>query len=587
MSLQTFFDNFALLADAPNGVQKLRELILQLAVEGKLVSQNPNDETASALLERIRKEKDELVRQGKIKLTQVSLIEESEAPYGVPHSWAWTSLESVGLINPRNEFEDGAPASFVPMNLVPQNYGERVKTETRLWKEIKKGFTHFAEGDVVLAKITPCFQNGKAAVMRGLKNNIGAGTTELHVFRPIVQTIYPDYVLVYLKSPNFILEGIPRMTGSAGQKRVPNDYFARNPFPLPPLEEQKRIVAKVDELMRLCDELEAQQQARRESRVRLNNATLAPLKNAASLAPEELEQASARLADNFDALYNSAETVSRLRSTILQLAVQGKLVPQDPHDEPASALLKKVKLEKEQLLRNKNIKKADDLPSIERDEMEYQIPKTWHWARLADLCEFITDGTHQTPKYTESGRIFLSAQNVKPFMFKPYIYRHVSEEDYQGYIKSRKPEFEDILLTRVGAGIGEAAVINIDIEFAFYVSIALIRPLKKYINPHYLTVWLNSPSGTQKSISNTYGKGMSQGNLNLGLIRKFVVSIPPLEEQKRIVAKVNQLMALCDELETKLRQAEEDSVRLMKAALQHVLASINQASQEESLSVLA
>ncbi len=144
------------------------------------------------------------------------------------------------------------------MTLISETSIKPIGSEKRQWGEVKKAFTHFAEDDVVLAKITPCFQNGKSAVMRGLTNNLGAGTTELHVFRPILnESVYPEYVLLYLRSPQFLSEGVEKMTGTAGQKRVPKEYFAGNPFPLPPFEEQRRIVARVDQLMSLCDELEA------------------------------------------------------------------------------------------------------------------------------------------------------------------------------------------------------------------------------------------------------------------------------------------------------------------------------------------
>jgi len=264
--------------------------------------------------------------------------------------------------------------------------------------------------------------------------------------------------------------------------------------------------------------------------------------------------------------------VGQLRQAILQLAVQGKLVPQDERDEPASVLLEKAKTDKERLIKEKKIKRKKPSLPIGPQDLEYKLPGKWEWTRLLDICEFITDGTHQTPKYTEDGRIFLSAQNIKPFRFMPEFHRFVSEEDYQGYIKNRKPEYEDILLTRVGAGIGEAAVIDKKIDFAIYVSVALIRPFKKYIDSNYLTIWLNSPIGTKKSSKNTYGKGVSQGNLNLGLINNFVVSIPPLNEQKRIVARVDQLMALCDELEAGLVQTQTEGGKLMEAVVHHVLA---------------
>jgi len=257
MKLDTFFDNLGLLFDAPNGVQMLRQMILQLAVQGKLVPQDPKDELASVLLEKIKDEKERLIKERKIKKGKpLPSIKSGEMPYELPKTWEWAQLAEIGLINPRNEISDETEVSFVPMKLVPTILGDRVESEIRQWGDIKKGFTHFSEGDVALAKITPCFQNKKSTVMRGLKNGSGAGTTELHIFRPINDLIISEYVLLYLKTPNFILEGMSKMTGSAGQKRVPKTYFSETPFPLPPTNEQKRIVDKVNELMALCDKLE-------------------------------------------------------------------------------------------------------------------------------------------------------------------------------------------------------------------------------------------------------------------------------------------------------------------------------------------
>jgi type I restriction enzyme S subunit len=254
---QLVCENFDLLYDNLENVEKLKQAILQLAVQGKLVEQDENGESTEVLLGEIRAEKERLVKEGKIKKSKpLPPIEGDEIPYIIPENWEWTRLENIGIINPRNNEDDGIEASFVPMTLISETYGKKPESETTLWKEIKKGYTHFAEKDVVLAKITPCFQNKKSAVMTNLKNGFGAGTTELHVFRPINDTINPEYVLVYLKSPKFINEGIGKMTGSAGQKRVPKDYFSQNPFPLPPIEEQKRIVTKVNQLMEHCNQLE-------------------------------------------------------------------------------------------------------------------------------------------------------------------------------------------------------------------------------------------------------------------------------------------------------------------------------------------
>lgn len=165
---------------------------------------------------------------------------------------------------------------------------------------------------------------------------------------------------------------------------------------------------------------------------------------------------------------------------------------------------------------------------------------------LGDLCHVITDGTHQTPRYVDEGAIFLSAQNVKPFRFLPEVHRKVSFEDYAVYTAKNKPSRGDILLTRVGAGIGEAAVIDQDIDFAIYVSVALIRPDASQITPQFLVHWLNSPIGRSHSRSKTLGRGHSQGNLNLNLLRSFPVPVPPITRQNEIVSELDALQAKVD-----------------------------------------
>lgn len=265
--------NFTAVTTKPEHIKQLRQTILDLAVRGKLVPQEPDDEPAEELLKRIETEKARLVKEGKIKKkrSQDSLNEEN-VPFNIPDVWAWSCLDKIGLVSPRNAEEDTSPTSFIPMPLIPAEYGWQSTHEVRAWGEIKSGYTHFAEGDVALAKITPCFENGKSTVFRDLTGGIGAGTTELHVVRPIF--ISPEYILVFLKSAHFIQSGIPIMTGTAGQKRVPKDYFSFSPFPLPPLAEQQRIVAKVNELMVLCDELETQLTATASTQGKFLEATL-------------------------------------------------------------------------------------------------------------------------------------------------------------------------------------------------------------------------------------------------------------------------------------------------------------------------
>jgi len=238
-------------------LKKLRQQILQDAVQGKLVPQDPNDEPASKLLERIKAEKEKLVREKKIKKSKpLPPINSEEIPFEIPENWVWCRLGEIGVINPRNYISDDKDVSFIPMSFIYEKYGELPDFEKRKWRDIKRGFTHFANNDVAVAKITPCFENSKACVFKNLLNGYGAGTTELHVFRGISDFTLPDYIYLNLKTNRFLINGERIMRGVAGQKRVPTEYFREFFIPLPPLQEQHRIVAKIDQLMTLCDELE-------------------------------------------------------------------------------------------------------------------------------------------------------------------------------------------------------------------------------------------------------------------------------------------------------------------------------------------
>lgn len=245
-------------------VKQLRQAFLREAMQGKLVPQDPNDEPASVLLEKIKAEKERLVKQKKIKKRKpLPPITEEDLPAGkagipfeIPENWVWCRLGEISQINPRNYLEDDTEVGFCPMPLIFSEYGKNVEFKTRKWKEIKSGFTHFADNDVVVAKITPCFQNSKAALITGLPNRYGAGTTELYVIRAYLRDLAP-FIYSFIKTTAFLIEGERIMRGVAGQQRVPRDYVESHIFPLPPLSEQQRIVAKLDELMAYCDALEA------------------------------------------------------------------------------------------------------------------------------------------------------------------------------------------------------------------------------------------------------------------------------------------------------------------------------------------
>ena len=270
-------------------------------------------------------------------------------------------------------------------------------------------------------------------------------------------------------------------------------------------------------------------------------------------------------------LTHQLDLVKQLRQAFLREAMQGKLVEQNEADEPATELLAKIKGEKEQLIKEKKIRQGKLQEAETLDELLFDIPNHWEWCKLDEISKNITDGTHQTPHYTNSGRMFLSAQNVKPFRFMPEEHKFVSEEAYQSYIKNRKPEKGDLLIGRVGAGIGETAVIDQDLEFCIYVSLGLVQPFKEYVDSHYLAYVFNSPYGYSYAKGNISSKGGSAGNFNLGRIRSFLIPFPPLSEQKRIVAKLDELMTYCDSLEESIKNSQIQNEMLLGQVLREAL----------------
>lgn len=229
--------------------EDMQKSILQYAVQGKLVEQREEDGTAEDLYKQIQEEKKQLIKDGKIKKTKaLPKITEDEIPFDIPENWKWVRLADVFEINPRNNVNDNLSVSFIPMALIQDGYVSEFTFEKRLWANVKKGYTHFQDDDIVMAKITPCFQNLKSALIKNLENGIGAGTTELHVLRSH-NNICRDFFMWLIKSPIFVSTCVKNMTGTAGQKRVPTDVLKNYVVPLPPLEEQKRIVDKIEEML--------------------------------------------------------------------------------------------------------------------------------------------------------------------------------------------------------------------------------------------------------------------------------------------------------------------------------------------------
>jgi type I restriction enzyme, S subunit len=523
MKPEAFFRKFDLFADAPDSVTKMRELMMELAVRGALSESN-----ASAKDDPIWRELTTKICRGCSNTNADSL-----PPFEVPSAWRWTCLDDVGATSVRNDVEDSARVSFVPMALISSAYGVAAQSEERTWSEVKKGFTHFAEGDVVMAKITPCFENAKSAVMRNLVNGVGAGTTELHVFRGRENLVVPEFVLLYLKTRGFIARGEPHMTGSAGQKRVPRDYFASSPFPLPPLAEQKRIVAKVNELMALCDRMEAEQQERETRHAALARASLARFADAPTPA-------------NLPFLFHPSYDIrpADLRKSILTLAVQGKLVPLDPNDEPAEITFPKLAA-----------------TALEADDDGFPA----HWLRvpLGKAGEWRGGGTpsKSRPDFWKGDLPWVSPKDMKVL--------HIS--DAQDHISKAAVEGSSVRLIPPGSLL--MVVRGMILARAFPVALTMrevtINQDMKALLPsepktkEYLLVALRAFEPDVLAAIEHSSHGTCK--LRTEFLQDFVIPFPPLAEERRIVAKVEQLMALVDDLETQLAASRASAANLLSA----------------------
>jgi type I restriction enzyme S subunit len=260
--------------------------------------------------------------------------------------------------------------------------------------------------------------------------------------------------------------------------------------------------------------------------------------------------------------------VKKLRQQLLQDAVQGKLVPQNRKDEPASELLRKIKAEKAELIAEKKLKKDKELTPIKPEEIPFEIPENWVWCRLGEMCFHITDGEHVTPQKQKEGRLLLSAKNIRDGFIVYDNVDYISEEDFQKSIKRCRPEKSDVLIVSVGGTIGRSTVMKDDVEFAIVRSVALIKPFIKLM-ADFIKFILDSPI-LQKEI-NGRSWGTAQPCLYINQIKELTIPLPPLTEQTRIVQKLDELMQHCNELEASIRESESHNEKLLQQVLREAL----------------
>ena len=513
-----------------NGKQ-LKNSILQWAIQGKLVPQDPNDEPASVLLERIRQEKECLIKEKKIKRDknasiiyrgednsyyekfiatgEVKCIDE-EIPFEIPKGWEWCRVSSLFQINPKVVAKDDAIAAFIPMEAISAGYGSDFRYYEKKWKEIKSGYTSFADNDIAFAKITPCFQNRKSVIFKGLPNGIGAGTTELKILRTYGETLNRWFVLYFLESPYFIDEAI--FKGTANQQRIIVGYLENKLFPLPSLAEQERIVAKIKLVMPIIDKYSKYQEHLNKMNTELNES---------------------------------------LKKSILQEAIQGKLVPQVQTEGTAQELLEQIRQEKEQLVKEGKLKK-----SAITDSVIYKGDDNKYYEQVGKKCEDITDLIpFELPSswiWVRGKSVFMPMESTKPTSDFVYIdvdavNNKINIIDNPKFLKqksapsraTRKLHKNDLLFSMVRPYLKNIALVsekykNAIASTGFYV----ITPSIGY-KPMFLFYLMLSNYVIDGL--NSFMKGDNSPSINNCHIENYLYPLPPLQEQQRIVVQIERL----------------------------------------------
>ncbi|ECD9348651.1 TPA: restriction endonuclease subunit S [Salmonella enterica subsp. houtenae] len=518
------------------GIKKLRELILELAVRGKLVPQDPNDEPASVLLKRIAAEKAELVKLGKIKKPKpLPEISEEEKSFELPEGWEWVRFGSIYEMEYGNNLPQEKRSNSGEYNV----YGSNGIVGTHNEACIK----------------SPCIVIGRKGSAGALNLSDQAACWVTDVAYSTIPPSAMDLEFVFIQFHTLGLDTLGK-----GIKPGLNRNDAYNlTIAIPPQSEQKAIVSKVNELMTLCDQLEQHSLTSLDAHQQLVETLLTTLTD--SQNADELAENWARISEYFDTLFTTEASIDALKQTILQLAVMGKLVPQDPNDEPASELLKRIAQEKAQLMKDGKIKKQKPLPPISDEEKPFELPDGWEWSRLDHVASKITDGDHKTPPRIAEGYKLLSAKNIRDGFLDYENCDYISESSY---IKSRErclPEKGDLLIVSVGGTIGRSSLITGNSEFALVRSVAIIKPL--IIEPNFLKIAMDSQ--LLQSMIHSHKRGGAQPCLYLGEISKFLFPTPPLNEQRRIVKTVNIFMGILETLTLAFNSAQKTQLHLADA----------------------
>ncbi|WP_429100838.1 restriction endonuclease subunit S [Aeromonas veronii] len=538
------------------GIKKLRELILELAVRGKLVPQDPSDEPASVLLERIATEKTRLVKEKKIKKSKaLPEIGEKEKLFELPDGWEWCRLSDIAFpqagfafkSNGFNEHGEGIPLIRI------RDVGQ-VFSGTYYNGEYKPEFV-VMRGEYLVSMDG----NFRVAPWSGSEALLNQRVTRLIFF---FEKTAKRFIAESLQLRLISLQGVKAYTTvdhlSGGQ-------IAESVIAIPPLAEQHRIVAKVDDLMALCDQLELRSESQLAAHQMLVETLLATLTDSADA--DELAQNWARLSTHFDTLFTTEASIDALKQTILQLAVMGKLVPQDPSDEPASALLERIAAEKALLVKEKKIKKEKPLPMIRAEEQLFELPIGWEWVRFSQVA------------HSRLGKMLDNAKNIGnelPYLRNTNVQWDLIELDDIKQMKIDDNEKDELalrygdLLICEGGEPGRCAIWkHHNKEMYFQKALHRARPYQG-VMAEYLQICLTNDAAT--GTLEQYFTGATIKHFVGAKLNEYSIPLPPTAVQKLIVAKVDELTTLCDQLKSRLQTSQQTQLALAESLVEGALA---------------
>ena len=577
MSPKRLLEHFEQINEAPDAVPRLRRFILDLAVRGKLVEQDSKDELATVLLKQIQIEKERLIRSDEISKGKPLLpIDPGAMPFDLPSSWVWERLGNVTSYiqrgkSPQYATKEGLPVISQKCVQWDGLHLERARAITKSSLATYEPIRFLRDGDLLWNSTG----TGTIGRLICLKDPPARLLCDSHVTVVRCLLMASNYVRIWLGSDAVYGNIEERAAGATNQVELTSGMALNQLVPIPPLAEQHRIVKKVDELMKLCDELEATQTKHERRRDRLVAATLHGLNNGEA-NDEYGETLSFRESacfyfNHLPRLTTRPEHIQQLRQIIHNLALQGKLVAQNPDEGSGQELLSRLKAAHAEARkfggsRRKGQPPLDPLncPAL------FEIPPSWRWSYLDFLCEQIGDIDHNMPKTVTEGVPFISAKDLKDDGTIDFSnHKMISEEDYACLSRKIQMRRDDIVYSRIGARLGKARLVDVDTRFLISYSCCLVRPMHKFIDKCYLRLFLDSKLALNQAHKGAQSIGVP--DFGLGEIKEFKVPIPPLAEQRRIMAKVDELMKLCVELETRITTVSTTRRQLLEVTLQEAL----------------